>query len=1206
MAIFSCRNKTDSVPPPVGNRAYSQPVVGPLSFGKPVKINWASAKTEQIIPVVTHLDIDQLPAKSYDTISGIPLAKPTEQNFDYDSSPSRPLDIEKLPSKHLVFKPYLQPPPRFIKSALPHIKDARNLTIYELNGTDGIKGKIAMLLKDHNSFIWILTERALYRYDGENLYQYLAFTADFSGTKSVMEDDKGRLWVSWGSEIEMLDYQKNVLIKTDLNNAEELGYVGVFKCFETKNKKIWVLLTNGDIVVIDPETWTYRIPGSGQGLKQGTIISSAEDDKGRIWLSVLGKSIEIIDPAEKTLRYLTKEQGLVSDTTYKCAIAPDKRIWISRFRGNTSAIDIIDIQRHKIQHMALPAPCGWQINGISFIDGQAWIATENGEFVVDGNKQVVQQVSPKFPLLPDLHNDAFEDNNGQQWFAGSNAVNIITNNKLIKARIGNLSSTSSMEDSEGNYWDASPNDGIDIINPYKKTIRNLGKINTVLASGLQGVIMLNGKIYITANTGLCIFDPLNKTLTSIATKSTITDVMTDKKGRIWTSETNRVDIYDPHTNKMIYLTGQQGLMLDDVISLFIDAGGRIWIADLAGNVVIIAPDGLTARKLNNVSDTNPFPKVFLQDRWGNTWMNSASKIFAADFSHGKLYTFKSAYGTGNILDLLADSSHIYGTDFNGVNVINLPHDGITPEVTWQTAHYSIGRINTSVYQSDALSKKGYYLWGDNGITVLDLSVKDNRQPKTYISAIAVGDGNVSFHDNFAAGKDTIWDADDKIYITGDKKTGDALHDEDGLTYSQVTGPYNMPVNLKVAYNKNYLHFSYASFGKIEPDSALYQYILTGYDKNWNAATTATTSKLYFGLSPGNYTFKVSRLYNNTWGPPSELTFVVKAPWWETWWAFILYAAIFAGTVWCFVYYRSRQLIKANRLLEYKVQLRTDEVLQQKEEIEAQRDSLENTVQELKQTQQQLIQSEKMASLGELAAGIAHEIQNPLNFVNNFSEVSAELVDDMQAELKNGDKDEAIAISDDIKQNLEKIRHHGKRADSIVKGMLEHSRAGSGERVPTDINALADEYMRLAYHGLRAKDKSFNAELVTHFDDKLPAINIVPQDISRVLLNLFNNAFYAVNQKSKTAGIDYKPQVRISTSAEKNNVIIKVKDNGNGIPAAIKDKIMQPFFTTKPTGEGTGLGLSLSYDIIVKGHNGSISVDTKEGEFTEFTIQLPLS
>ncbi|MBS1527498.1 MAG: hypothetical protein JST19_17760, partial [Bacteroidetes bacterium] len=259
--------------------------------------------------------------------------------------------------------------------------------------------------------------------------------------------------------------------------------------------------------------------------------------------------------------------------------------------------------------------------------------------------------------------------------------------------------------------------------------------------------------------------------------------------------------------------------------------------------------------------------------------------------------------------------------------------------------------------------------------------------------------------------------------------------------------------------------------------------------------------------------------------------------------------------------------------------------EQKEEIKSQRDNLEKTLSDLKSTQSQLIQSEKMASLGELTAGIAHEIQNPLNFVNNFSDVNREMLVELQEELDKGDIEEAKAIAADIERNEIKINHHGKRADAIVKGMLQHSRISSGRKEPTDLNALTNEYLRLAYHGLRAKHKDFNAELITHFDEQLPKVKVVPQDIGRVTLNVINNAFYAVQQKSKTAGADYKPTVEISTAKENGSVTVSVKDNGTGIPDSIKEKIMQPFFTTKPTGEGTGLGLSLSYDIVVKGHEG---------------------
>ena len=303
-------------------------------------------------------------------------------------------------------------------------------------------------------------------------------------------------------------------------------------------------------------------------------------------------------------------------------------------------------------------------------------------------------------------------------------------------------------------------------------------------------------------------------------------------------------------------------------------------------------------------------------------------------------------------------------------------------------------------------------------------------------------------------------------------------------------------------------------------------------------------------------------------------------------AIIALIAVFS-TIGFLLYRNNRQKQKANLTLQEK------------------NSEIERTLNELKATQKQLIQSEKMASLGELTAGIAHEIQNPLNFVNNFSDVNNELIDEAGQEIDNGNIGEAKMILKDIKDNEQKINHHGKRADAIVKGMLQHSQSSSGVKEPTNINKLADEYLRLAYNGLKAKDNSFNATMKTDFDESIGSINIIPQDIGRVLLNLLNNAFYAVNEKKQKNTEGYEPIVSVSTKKMDDKVEIRVTDNGNGIPQKVIDKIFQPFFTTKPTGQGTGLGLSLSYDI-VKAHGGELKVETIENEGSEFLIQLSLN
>jgi len=336
-----------------------------------------------------------------------------------------------------------------------------------------------------------------------------------------------------------------------------------------------------------------------------------------------------------------------------------------------------------------------------------------------------------------------------------------------------------------------------------------------------------------------------------------------------------------------------------------------------------------------------------------------------------------------------------------------------------------------------------------------------------------------------------------------------------------------------------------------------------------------------------------------------------------------FAVIWGLGVWFVTRKQRKELIKARKkaieeeennkvISAMKAQLEV-QVAERTAELRKQKEELETTLDELKGAQTQLIQSEKMASLGELTAGIAHEIQNPLNFVNNFSEVNRELITEMKHEIDSGNFTEAKNIANDIEDNEEKITFHGKRADAIVKSMLQHSRSSSGKKEPTDINELADEYLRLSYHGLRAKDKSFNAKFETDFDDSIREINIVQQDIGRVLLNLINNAFYSVSEKQRQEIPGYEPTIKVTTRRlgdrfdpdnDRDRVEIRVADNGSGVPKKVLDKIFQPFFTTKPTGLGTGLGLSLSYDIITRGHGGELKVETKEGEGAEFIIILP--
>jgi signal transduction histidine kinase len=479
-----------------------------------------------------------------------------------------------------------------------------------------------------------------------------------------------------------------------------------------------------------------------------------------------------------------------------------------------------------------------------------------------------------------------------------------------------------------------------------------------------------------------------------------------------------------------------------------------------------------------------------------------------------------------------------------------------------------------------------------------------------------------------------------IRITGFQLVGE----QNQLAASELfEKPVWQTTAIRLAHHQNLFALSVACFDFYDASSNQLQFMLEGYDRTWRSDVRDGETSPYINVPPGDYTFRVRGANSfGVWNMEgASMGITILPPWWKTRWAYAFYLFVLIFGIWWVHKFQKERTIRMER-----EKSRERELMQARE--------IEKAYNELKATQTQLIQSEKMASLGELTAGIAHEIQNPLNFVNNFSDVNKELAREAIEELEKGDVEGTKFILKDIEGNSEKISHHGKRADAIVKGMLQHSRTSTGQKEPTDLNALADEYLRLSYHGLRAKDKTFNANFISDFDPNLPKVEVIPQDIGRVLLNLINNAFYAATSAVKTAHAlsqqalsqqalsqqalsqqalsqqalsqqalsqqalsqqelsqqelsqqERTPIVTVTTKNLGDQIEISVKDNGKGIPDEIKDKIFQPFFTTKPTGQGTGLGLSLSYDI-VKAHGGELRVESKLNEGTTFRVILQLN
>jgi signal transduction histidine kinase len=550
-----------------------------------------------------------------------------------------------------------------------------------------------------------------------------------------------------------------------------------------------------------------------------------------------------------------------------------------------------------------------------------------------------------------------------------------------------------------------------------------------------------------------------------------------------------------------------------------------------------------------------------------------------------------------IYSILENNGRIYAGTANGLTVLEEVVKPGTKESTWNLQTYGQQQgfpyLNFNGHTA-TITHTNQFWWGIlPSITVIDESAVHSDSvtiPPQIVGIDLFGQPKYFSDPELIQNVDTLWKGTgDTFYLRGSLKSLN-IDKRQGIEWDSLSTTF-LPVNLSLPASQNYLRFRFGNRLPQFKGDYKYRYILDGVDEKWSPVTTQTVSENYNNISPGYYTFRISVQKGlGSWSEPSVYHFRIRPPWWFSWWAELGYLLIFIGALRLWVRYRSRRLLKENLLLEQRVVDRTT--------------ALSTSLENLRQTQNQLIQAEKMASLGELTAGIAHEIQNPLNFVNNFSEVNTELLDDVNKALDLGDISEVKDILKDVEINMSKITFHGKRADAIVKGMLLHSRASSGQKIPTDLNALADEYLRLSYHGLRAKDKSFNAQFDMHFDENLGEIMVVQQDIGRVFLNLFNNAFYSVSEKKKTAPVDYQPTVSVTTRKKKNMIEIRIRDNGQGIPRKLIDKIFQPFFTTKPAGQGTGLGLSLSYDIITKEHGGKIELTTEVNVFTEFVIELP--
>ncbi len=1206
IVCISCNNSSN-IPFPDKELSFSQPVTEPLKFSTPKKLRWDSAGKVNFI--TKSLDINQLASTPCDTAGFKPFTEPPEEfYFDFNSLPGATLNLENLPSKPLQFKTsvLVLPPP--IKTSAPFAQKNRALSIYDVGQPQGLPSKfISCLLKDRNGMMWVADNGGLFRYDGEQMQTFIpATTLPF--INGMTEDNQGNIWYGYDHGMGMIDLQHGTI-----NYSDQITTVtyNLNRMSTDKSGLIWVFNNKDKAVsIIDPVAGSYRNLTKQTGLSDSTVFQILKDDKKHIWITTYAGGADIIDLSTNTIKYLRKKDGMSTDSL--SAIAKDNAglIWI----GGMNGVNAIDITKGVIRQFKKPQGCRNAYNFSLSVDrkGRLWRGTFNGLEILDPVKGMIKYITPDHGLTANLVTECIAGNDGKVWVAtiapqqSIGSINIIDQDGETVHLLGAANVISLMDDDVGNLWVATQN-GVVIVNAARNTKRLLDKSHGLSDNFVQSITKREGKIIVTTDGGFNIIDPLHKSITSVGKKEglvndTIYGILTDKAGNIWVAgPSNGVDLIDAITKKISHVDTAGGLNDVNVQDIKQDEQGNIWLATTLGGIDIIDPVNGTIKYLDNqpgLKDT--CNKVVMRDKYGRMWIGTDKGIYVVDIKLATITTITTEQGLPQnaVISLLEYKESVVAGTRNMTAIITAPSSGVSGnewKVTLLDKSQNLIK-ETGSWNADWITKKGEYLWGDRGITIIHEIRGWIDSSMTYVTGVNAMTQPLHFVNTPSFnGYDTLWTTD-SFFLKGQKPDVAGYSAGKKTSWDSVSGPYNMPTGLNLPYYYNYIQFQFARSQVNRIDTTRYCYILEGIDKNWSSVTTNTYSENYLNLPPGEYTFKVcSKGAGGKWGAPAVFHFTISPPWYKTWWAYTLLILIIIGSLRTYIIYRSRMLQKENRILEEKVALRTIQ--------------LQASVENLKATQSQLVQSEKMASLGELTAGIAHEIQNPLNFVNNFSEVSNELIEEMMEEMNKGNADEVKTIANDLKQNLEKIGHHGKRADAIVKGMLQHSRTSSAQKELVDINALCDEYLRLSYHGLRAKDKSFNAKFETDFNPSAGKINIIQQDIGRVILNLINNSFYAVNEKKKLNIPGFEPTVIVSTrlvpshATGHHDLEIAVKDNGMGIPHKVVDKIFQPFFTTKPTGQGTGLGLSLSYDI-VKAHGGELKVITKEGEGSEFIIQLP--
>ena len=1088
------------------------------------------------------------------------------------------------------------PKPKMVPLKYPYGVGQPSILKYSVG--DGLPQNLILdIALDHAGNVWTCGLGFLNKFDGKHFTNYRSVNGAGSGfVNKILVDQKDNIWLGNFDGLYKFDGQS--FQPTPLSHYPNLS---IRSLCEDKQKAIWVASTNGVFRVEKDSLKKYGIKNDTSNFN---CINIFTDKNGRVLVSSTKGMYEFQDSVFVPYLDMPNSNGHIP-----VIIGKDKKenLWFVQRSSDNIYLNLIlyDGKNKKVYGVK----DGFKLKLVNELiedkNGIIWISTSNDGIVrFDGQQFIYFTMEDGLPS-----NSIFrmkEDNIGNIWACTTNGIARICYgfmNYLENVEPGEQYNNVLAIDSAGYRWVLNQQEDHKSLIQYHKDYALIYDLDNMEKSLTFHSIMFDnsGALWLHATLlnnfteksfkfdGHYFYEYGHEQGINLSGNSGFTD---DKQGNVWVGGSG--GLYKISGDTIAHFGAAEGFPTT-VSGFFIDSKGNYWIGSILDSVY-----KYNGKTLTRYAEKDGYHGAFVndieEDPFGNIWFATDRSV--SRFDGKRFYNYGQVDGFDNLVaNITIDTANrlIWFSSINGL--ISLSFDNI--DSTNLNLHRYYQRNGFDVVTSHIQYNKTYFdslgMWGSsyNGPYRFDYNqVKKFKAPALQLTNIRINNQQVVWSKLL---KDK--NADSLILLNESVlKLGKPLDEE--LIRNQKASFQNIVIDslqtgslvpdyLKLPYKNNSITFEFASLSPSFGKYTMFRYKLEGYEDNWSPYSLK--DEAFFGnMREGKYTFRLEAVSSTGAKSTLNYKFRVLPPWQRSWWAYVLYGLLFITGIYVFIKWRTKSLQKEKKILEEKVTERTAE--------------LKASLDHLNATQTQLVHSEKMASLGELTAGIAHEIQNPLNFVNNFSEVNREMIAELKEEIEKGNYDEVKIIASDIESNEEKINHHGKRADAIVKGMLQHSRTSSGQKEPTDINALCDEYLRLSYHGLRAKDKSFNANFETDFDTSIEKINIVPQDMGRVILNLINNAFYAVSERKKLSADSYQPLVSIKTRKLNDKIEIHVADNGGGIPDAIKEKIFQPFFTTKPTGQGTGLGLSLSYDII-KAHGGELKVESKEGEGTMFTIVL---